>query len=389
LRQVTIGMIVGLIAGTIVGATVIRPEIPVPGIVTSDDQSAVRPDGRTGEPTGRSNKTTRESLLPPDTPGITHWRMTGTYATSLPVLGELPKRIESDIAAISNNRFVIDYHEPGTLVPPLSVFEAVRSGTIQAGISTPALWADDIPALQLFSSIPFGPEAREFLAWFEEGGGRSIFNRLYEEQGIHSLLCGIATPATSGWFKKPVSSVTDLQGLRMRISGLGARVMQRFGVSTEQLMNVDIVRAMETGALDAAEFSQPATDGQLGLQRTADFVYFPGWHQPATLYDLMINRDAWQALSVTGKAQIATVCGNNILRSLASADFRQFQALKKFTEQGKHLKTWPPALLTAFRSEWQQVARDLSKNDRNFRQTWTSLKRFREEYGIWHELSAP
>ncbi len=390
MRQVIIGMIIGIIAGIIAGATVIRPHISPQN--TASEQTQVNPDVPTLTdaarlPAGESSKI-EEPVTSPE-PDVIHWRMTSAYSSSLPVLGELPRRIEMSLARVSGNQFRMEFHEPGTLVPPEALFEAVRSGTIQAGFASPALWADKIPALQLFSSIPFGPKAREVLAWFHEGGGREIFQEIYGKQGIHSLLCGVTSAEASGWFRKPVTSVNDLKGMRMRISGLGARIMEKLGVTTEILMNRDIVVAMNSGAIDAAEFSQPATDFALGLHQTANIVYFPGWHQPATLFDLMINEDAWQTLPDSAKAQIETVCGDNIWRGLAAADARQFATLKQFTKLDIEMKTWPPDLLQAFRAAWAQVVREQSAQDKNFKRIWASIRKFREEYGIWRELSAP
>jgi len=389
-RQVIIGMIIGMIAGVIIGATVIRPHINPPTMETAQAVNNVDTPttANTSRLTPKASTATEEPPAPTE-PETVHWRMTSAYTGSLPVLGELPKRIESAISQISDGQFEIKFHEPGTMVPPQDLFEAVRSGTIQAGFSSPALWAEKVPALQLFSSIPFGPQTREFLAWFRQGGGQEIYDDIYDKQGLHGLVCGVTSPEASGWFKKPVSTPDDLKGLRMRITGLGARVMEKLGVSTEMLMNADIIVAMNSGAIDAAEFSQPAMDFSLGLHRTAGIVYFPGWHQPTTLYDLMINKKAWQALSDPAKAQIEAVCGDNIWRGLTAADSKQFGALKRYTKLGIQMKTWGPELLLAFHNAWNQVAKELSDKDKDFRRAWNSLQKFREEFGIWDELSAP
>jgi len=389
-RQVTIGMIIGIIAGMIIGATVIRPHVMPPTLKAG--QAEPEPGEMAVTDAARmpvEDPPAPETPITPPEPETVHWRMTSAYSGSLPVLGDLPKHLESAISRISGGRFKMDFHEPGTLVPPQALFEAVRSGTIQAGFSSPALSAEKIPALQLFSSVPFGPDAREMLAWFRQGGGQQIFDGIYDKQGIHSLVCGATSAEASGWFRKPITTLKDLNGLRMRISGLGARVMEKLGVSTEVLMNEDIIVAVESGAIDAAEFSQPAEDFSLGLHRTTDVVYFPGWHQPATLYDLMINKEAWEALPDTAKAQIEAVCGDNIWRGLAAADARQFATLKRLTELGIRMETWSPELLMAFRKAWGEVATEQSEKDKDFKRTWNSIRKFREEFSIWHELSTP
>jgi TRAP-type mannitol/chloroaromatic compound transport system substrate-binding protein len=397
LRHAIIGMVIGLIAGIIIGATVVRPKI-VPKKTTTSEIQSQNPTILKSETSPKSPKTSSGSSAdtPPETqsetvlkPDIIRWRMTGAYSGILPVLGELPSNLGATLKSISDGKFEMTFHEPGTLVPPLDLFDAVRSGTIEAAFSSPALWAEKNPALQLFSSVPFGPDAREYLAWFYQGGGQKIFNDIYHEHGIHSLICGVTTQEASGWFKTPINSVDQLSGLRMRISGLGARAVEKLGVTTEFLTNEDILVAMNSGAIDAAEFSQPATDYSLGLHHTANVVYFPGWHQPATLYDLMINKDAWDDLSETVKKQIETACGDNIRLGMTLSDARQFDTLKQFTLLGVEMKTWPINLMTSFRGAWATVLKEQSRNNKDFKRTWSSLQKFREEFAIWQELSAP
>ncbi len=381
MRHIIIGMIIGIIAGIIIGATVIRPEI---GPHVSAPDLPVNP----AEVKAASPPAETKVDLPIETEDIL-WRMTSAYSGLLPLLGELPAKLETTLKVLSSGTFKMTFHEPGTLVPPEDLFDAVRSGSIQAGFSSPAMWAGKTPALGLFTSVPFGPHAREYLAWFYQGGGREIFEEIYNRHNIHSLLCAATSQEASGWFNKSISSTADLTGLRMRITGLGAKVMEKLGVTTENLMNNDLIVAMQSGSIDAAEFSQPATDFSLGLHRVANTVYFPGWHQPATLYDLMINKDAWDDLSDTAKAQIETACGDNIRRGLTLGDARQFAALKQFTKLGIHMKTWPAEILAAFQNAWKQVLQEQIKKDKDFKRTWKSLQTFREEYAIWQELSAP
>ena len=394
-RHAIIGIIIGIIAGIIIGATVVRPEItpqhPVSGLPETPEKTSVTtisaPPSQ-GVVLKTPHQASEDSSKKAE-PETVLWRMSSVYAGALPVLGELPAHLEKTLALLSGGKFKIQFHEPGTLVPPQDLFDAVRSGTIQAGFSSPALWADKNPALQLFSSVPFGPGAREYLAWFYQGGGQEIFEDIYSKFNIYSLPCAATSQEASGWFKKPVLKTSELAGLRMRISGLGGKVMEELGVITEFLMNEDIIVALKSGAIDAAEFSQPATDYALGIHRVANTVYFPGWHQPATLFDLMINRDAWNDLSDTTRAQIKTACGDNVRRGLTLSDARQFITLKLFTVSGIDIRTWPDELMLDFKNAWEAVVLKQVKENKDFKRTWLSLQKFREEYAIWQELSVP
>ena len=324
---------------------------------------------------------------PPAEPPTIRWKMGSAYASTLPQLGTLAKKLDRDIWRVSDGRLEIKFHEPGTLVPPLEMFEAVRAGVIDAAFSSPGFWGNKIPALQLFAAVPFGPSAKEYLAWIYFGGGQELFELIYHANGIHSVFCGLTAPEASGWFRKRIRTVEDLKGLKMRFFGLGARVMEKLGVTTTRLTDGDIFVALETGAIDAAEFSMPAIDLKLGFHRMAKNYYFPGWHQPATMFELMVNLKKWNDLSVTQRAQVEAVCGDNIRYGLAEGEAAQFAALKEMQSQGVVLRRWPGEILDALRDAWAKVAREESKEDDDFRRVWKSLSAFREDYTIWQELS--
>jgi TRAP-type mannitol/chloroaromatic compound transport system substrate-binding protein len=170
---------------------------------------------------------------------------------------------------------------------------------------------------------------------------------------------------------------------------LGAKVMQKLGVKTQTLSDGDVLTALEAGDLDAAEFYQPAVDLQIGLHKVVNNYYFPSWHQPATLFEMIINLDAWKDLSTSQKSQLDAVCGDNIRHSLAQSEAIQFNALKKMVKEGVILQTWPTEVLNRLRTAWRDVAAEESLENDDFGNVWKSQKAFREEFSIWHELTQP
>ncbi|MFH1804313.1 MAG: TRAP transporter substrate-binding protein [Pseudomonadota bacterium] len=314
------------------------------------------------------------------------WKMGSTYAGSLTQLGTLGKRVDERIDAVSGGNIQIKFYEPGALVPALEVFDAVSSGSIDAAFSTPGYWAGKVPALQLFGAVPFGPQAGEYLAWVKFGGGQEIFDELYGRHGIKSLFCGLIAPEASGWFAKEINSPEDLKGLKMRFFGLGAKVMEKLGVSTQLLAGGDIYPALELGTIDATEFSMPAIDLKLGFHQVAKYYYFPGWHQQSTLFDLMINKEKWDKLSDTQKAQIESVCADNIGYGFAEGEAIQFSALKELQEKGVQIKKWSPEMLDTMRTAWEEVASEMSAEDADFKIAYDSLQSFRTDYKIWKDI---
>ena len=314
------------------------------------------------------------------------WNMQSTYPGSLTQLGTLGKYIAERLALVSDGKIELQFQEPGALVPALEVFDAVASGAIETGWSTPGYWAGKVPSLQLFAAVPFGPQAGEYVAWLKFGGGRELFDEIYHKYGIHGVHCGIIAPEASGWFKNEIKSVDDLKGLKMRFFGLGAKVMEKMGVSTQLLAGGDIFPALELGTIDATEFSMPAIDLNLGFYQIAKHYYFPGWHQQSTLFDLMINLDLWESLDEVSKAQIEAVCDAAITYGMAEGEAIQFDALKQLEAHGVTLHEWSPEILDALRAAWDEVVTEEVAADADFARAWESLSAFRNEYARWKEL---
>jgi len=389
MRNLIVGAVVGLVVGVVVGTTVIAPRVKLPAGAT----------GRTGDatryavsPTLRqlSRKVARSADAKATTEATNSapvsWRLASAYASSLPHLGSLAKRLEAAMWRMSGGTIQIKFHEPGTLVKLDEMFDAVRSGAVDAAFAAPALWAQKNPVLNLFAGIPFGPPVQEYLAWIFVGGGREIMERAHTKLGVHPLICGALAPEGSGWFRTPVATLDEFKALRLGMSGLGGRVAAKLGANVTEMAEADVFIALESGLIDGAEASQPAVDLELGLHRLAKHYYFPGWHQPATLLTLIVNLEAWNALTAGQRAQIEAACGDNVRHGIAESEAHQFNALKELVKQGVQIETWPPDILDAMRKAWAMVAAEQSAKSKDFKRAWETLATFREEYGIWREI---
>ncbi len=313
------------------------------------------------------------------------WKMTSTFPSSLTQLGTMGKRFSDQIKKVSGGNIEIRFYEPGALAPALEGFDAVSYGAIEAGWSTSGYWAGKEPALQLFGSVPFGPDAPEYLAWYYFGGGKEIYQKLYKKHNIHGIICGITAPEASGWFKEEIKTVEDFKGKKIRFFGLGARVLNKLGANSQLLAGGDIYPALELGTIDGAEFSMPAVDYDMGFYQVAKNYYFPGWHQQSTMYEVTINLEAWNTLSETQQIQIETTCGDNVRFGIAEGEALQFTAMQKLEAEGVVLRTWSPEILDALKIAWFEVAAEMSAEDAEFAAAWASLQKFREAYKVWRE----
>ena len=311
--------------------------------------------------------------------------MTSSFGKNLPILGTAGVDFVEKINSISND-VEFEHFDPGKLVPTLEALDAVSNGSVDAAFATSGYWQGKIKAASLFAAVPFGPEAGEFLGWVLYDDGAALWQEMYDQAGYDVIAtpCGIIAPETSGWFKNEINSIDDLKGLNMRFFGLGAEVMQRLGVSTSLLAGGDIFPALERGAIDATEFSMPRIDARLGFHKITKYNYFPGWHQPSTLFELLVNKDVWEELSDMARAQIQVACTANITTSLAEGEATNYAAMVDNTENnGVIIKKWSDEILDTFESTWNEVALELAAEDEFFKKVWDDLAEYREGYKIW------
>ncbi len=308
------------------------------------------------------------------------------FATSLPGLGSPIPKVAEQVQLVSNNSIRMKVYEPGKLVAPFEILDAVSRGKINAGYTTAGYWAGKIPASPIFSAVPFGPDAGEYMAWMYYGNGLKLYQEMYDQAGynVKVLPCAINPPETSGWFAKPIDKPEDLQGLRMRFFGLGAKVMEKMGVSTSLLPGSEIFPALEKGAIDATEFSMPAVDTRVGFHKIVKYNYFPGWHQQSTIFELLINKDTWNQMSESQQAVMDQVCKASMTDSFAEGEAKQFAVMKENVEKNNvKIMKWNDTMLAAFQSAWTDVAKEEAANDAFFKKVWDDLNGFREDYKLW------
>ena len=174
------------------------------------------------------------------------WRVPVVFQTTWPVLGDNPVYVSQMIKDASRGAFLLDIFEPNEIVPPFSITDAVREQKIEAGYTWLGYDQGKIPASALVGAVPFGMEPWEYSAWWFEGNGKNLTETLYKKHNIHPIFCGMTGPETAGWFRKPIQSLEDLKGLKIRFAGLGGKVIEQLGASVTMLPGSEIFQALET-----------------------------------------------------------------------------------------------------------------------------------------------
>ena len=313
------------------------------------------------------------------------WKMQSTFGSKLSVIGETGPRFSANIKRISGGTLQIKFFEPGALIPSLEGFDAVKAGSVDSVWGTAGYHVGKIPALAWFTAVPFGPGPAEMMAWLYMAGGDEIYDRIYAAHGLKGLHCGMIAPEASGWFRKPINSVEDLKGMKMRFFGLGAQVMEKLGVSTQLLAAADIYPALERGVIDATEFSMPSIDRDLGFFEIAKYYYFPGWHQQSSVLELLMNKGQWDGLSDQHQAMIEITCGDSVRNMIALAEYKQPAALKFLKSKGVTVNRWTPEFLATVKNAWDEVVAEQSAKDPLFKEIYDHYTAFRADYAVWKD----
>lgn len=309
------------------------------------------------------------------------------YPASLSLIGEAGPKLVERVKRASGGTIDLRIYEPGALVPAMEAIPAVSRGSVDGAYSSATNFASIDPAFELFTSVPFGPPIGEYLAWMYYGGGLELSRELFAAHNIHNIPCGLTPPEASGWFNKEINRVEDLDGLKMRFSGLGARVMAKLGVATQLMAGGEIFQALQLGVIDATEFGQPSMDQDFGLYLAAKYYYFPGWHQQASFFQIFINKDKWDSLSDQNQAVVELACGDLLRDMIAEGEGIQFKALAEMRDKHEvEIKQWSPEILSALGTAWEDVVSEISSESENFARVYASYLQFREDYEVWRAI---
>ncbi len=314
------------------------------------------------------------------------WRVPIAFPSSLPALGDNMAWVADQLRTATDRRIDLRVVEPGEMVPPLELTEAVGAGQVQAGYNWLGYDQGRIPASPLFSAVPFGMEPWEYSAWWYYGGGRELAEEIYGDSNVHPVFCGITGPETAGWFKQPVEGVEDFQGLKIRFAGLGGQVLEDLGASVTLIPGAEIFQALERGAIDASEFALPVVDQRLGFGQVAEYNYFPGWHQPFTAFHLVVNREVWSELSEADQAMIDMACTAGVTNNLAKGEALQGEVIAGFEEEGITATKLPTEVLRELETAALEVLEARAAEDEDFARVYESQQAFSENYTFWKEF---
>ncbi|GBD43726.1 Monocarboxylate 2-oxoacid-binding periplasmic protein [bacterium HR40] len=284
------------------------------------------------------------------------WRMVTSWPRNLPGPGVTAQRLADRIARASGGRIRVELFAAGELVPAFEVLDAVAGGVAELAHTAAVFWMGKIPAAAFFLAIPFGLTPLEHMAWIDHGGGQQLWDELYADLGVKPFMAGNTGMSMGGWFRKEIHSLSDLRGLRFRMPGLGGEMYRPFGIVQVSLPPGETLPALQTGAIDAAEFAGPASDLALGFYKVAPYYYWPGLHEPNGTGECIVNRAVWEGLDDELKAVVAHACAAENAYALAESERANAEALKVLVhEHGVQLRRFPDEVIAAARHSAREV----------------------------------
>jgi TRAP-type mannitol/chloroaromatic compound transport system substrate-binding protein len=315
------------------------------------------------------------------------WRMATSWPKSLDTLYGSCEVFAKRVAEITDNDFQIQVFAAGEIVPPLAVLDAVQNQTIEIGSTGAYYYVGKEAALAFGTAVPFGLNARQMEAWLVHGGGNDLLQEVFTRFNCYGIPMGNTGCQMGGWFRKEISKVEDLQGLKFRIGGFAGKVVTKLGVVPQQLAPGDIYPALEKGTLDAVEWVGPYDDEKLGLQKIAKYYYYPAWWEGGTNVHTLVNLEKWNALPKHYQAALLAAARDAGNWMTSKYDAANPAALKRLVAGGALLRPFSPEIMEACFRAANEVYAETSAENPRFKKIYDNFVAFRSDSYMWWQVA--
>ncbi|MBD2579685.1 TRAP transporter substrate-binding protein [Oscillatoria sp. FACHB-1406] len=316
------------------------------------------------------------------------WQMATSWPRSLDTIFGGAQVLADRVAALTGGKLKLVPRAAGEVAPPLDVLNVVSQGGVQCGHTASYYYVGRNPALAFGTTLPFGFTAQQQNAWLYEGGGLKKLQEIYAAKfNVIQFPAGNTGTQMGGWFRKEVATLNDLKGLKMRIPGLGGQVMAKLGVNVQTIAGGEIFQALQTGAIDAAEWVGPYDDEKLGLNKAAKFYYYPGWWEPGATLEFQVNLNEWKKLPAQYQQAIQTAAFESNATMLARYESRNNEALQKLLSTGTQVRPYSPEILAAAEQAAFALYDEFAAKDVDFKAVYDLWKPFRDRVTAWNKLN--
>ena len=316
------------------------------------------------------------------------WQMPTSWPTAIDTIFGSVDIFVNRVSQFTGGKFKIVPRAAGEIVPGTQVLDAVMQKGAPIGHTASYYYIGKTNAVAFGTTVPFGLTAQQQNAWLFQGGGLELLQKLYAERfNVIQFPAGNTGAQMGGWFRKEINTVADLQGLKMRIPGLGGQVMSKLGVTVQALPANEIFQALQTGAVDAAEWVGPYDDEKLGLNTVAQYYYHPGWWEPGAALEVQINLDEWNALPELYQQAIKTAAfeANTVMQAMYES--RNGAALQRMVDGGTQLRQYSEEILTAAEEATYALYDEFAAADPDFKSIYEQWRAYRTQVYRWNAIN--
>jgi TRAP-type mannitol/chloroaromatic compound transport system substrate-binding protein len=320
--------------------------------------------------------------------GIKQFKMVTTWPKNFPGLGTGAESLAQRITEMSGGKVEVKVFAAGELVPPFESFDAVSSGNAEMSHSASYYWQGKSPGFNFFTAVPFGLLPMEHASWIAYGGGQELWDELAAGFNIKPFLRASTGPQMGGWFRREINTLDDYNGLKFRMPGLGGEVLRRMGVAVVNLPGGEIFPALQSGTIDGTEWVGPWHDLAFGFYKVAQFYYHPGWHEPGTTGEVLVNMAAWESLTPEEQAMMKAAIEAEAWREYAEINAQNAGSLKVLVEQHNvQVRRFNDELLQEIGRVSGEVVAEVGASDPLTQKIYDSYMRFRTDAMEWGEIA--
>ncbi|MDB6179819.1 TRAP transporter substrate-binding protein [Paracoccus fistulariae] len=316
-----------------------------------------------------------------------NWRMASSFPKSLDTIYGGGEELAARVKEATDGKFNIQVFSAGEIVPGLDAINAATDGTVECAHSVGYYnWGKDA-AFACGADLPFTFSARAKAAYNYQGGGIDNYNAFLEKYNLVSYPGGNTGVQMGGWYRKEINTLQDLKGLKMRISGLAGRVMEKLGVVPQQIAGGDIYPSLEKGTIDAAEWVGPYDDNKLGFQKVAPYYYYPGFWEGGPTVGFFMNKGKFDELPDSYKSLLRTCCQATDQNMLAKYDMKNPTALKELVGGGAQLRPFSEEILTAAFAAANEVYAEISAENEAFKTQYEAMLQYRDDWYLYAQTA--
>jgi TRAP-type mannitol/chloroaromatic compound transport system substrate-binding protein len=315
------------------------------------------------------------------------WRLTSSFPKSLDTIYGGGEFFADRVNKLTDGKFNIRVFAAGDLMPAFSALDGVQQGTVEMCHTATYYYVGKDFTMGFGTALPFGLTTRQQNAWMYHAGGIDTLNAFFKDYGVIAYPAGNTGAQMGGWFRDPVTKISDFKGLKMRIPGLGGQVMARIGAVPQALPGGDIYPALERGAIDATEWVGPYDDEKLGFYKIAKNYYYPGWWEPCSMYHVMVNLAKWETLPKQYQEVVISAARETNLDMVAAYDAKNREALVRLKAAGVQLHRFSDEIMEgSYKAATEMYDEEAAKNAK-FKKIYEDWKKFRAEEAQWFALT--